>query len=216
MSSSATSGLMPFPLSGLVNAGSSKTEARPVSSDPADELLLGRIANQDKEALAALFQRHAALVRGIGNRILRDTGEAEDLVQEVFLYLYRKAALFDRAKSSARSWIVQVTYYQAMARRRYLLQRHCRAPLRRPDGPVDSYTPVPMQWDYPEEAFYNSALVSEIWETLTNSQRETLRLHFFEGYSLSEISVKLGEPLGNVRHHYYRGLDRLRSRLLPK
>jgi RNA polymerase sigma-70 factor (ECF subfamily) len=52
--------------------------------------------------------------------------------------------------------------------------------------------------------------------SLSEDQRETLRLHFFDGYSLAEISAKLAQPLGNVRHHYYRGLDKLREQMFGR
>jgi RNA polymerase sigma-70 factor (ECF subfamily) len=190
-------------------AGSAPTEA-------SDETLLSRIADSDEEALTLLFRRHASLARGIGRRILRDEGEAEDLVQEVFLHLYDKAGVFDSSRSSARSWIVQVIYYQAIARRRYLSSRHCQDRLAQQGASME--TPVLETEDrsHSEEALFSSAVVSEVWQTLTEAQRETLRLFFFEGYTLSEISAKLSESAGNVRHHYYRGLDRLRSRLSAK
>jgi RNA polymerase sigma-70 factor (ECF subfamily) len=163
-----------------------------------------------------LFRRHAPLVRGIGRRILRDDGEAEDLVQEVFLYLHDKAGVFDSSKSSARSWIVQVVYYRAIARRRYLSSRHCQDRLAQECLSVE--TPIPEAGDgsRSEEALFSSAVVSEVWQTLTEAQRETLQLFFFEGYTLSEISAKLSQPAGNIRHHYYRGLERLRARLSAK
>jgi RNA polymerase sigma-70 factor (ECF subfamily) len=180
---------------------------------PSDELLLSRIATgEPEEAIVLLFRRYSSLVRGIAQRLLRDPGEAEDLVQEVFLYIQRRAALFDHSKSSARSWMVQIVYYQAIARRRYLATRHglsqheCRET--RDPEPIDSIHTNGLSFD--------RAVVSEILESLTEAQQETLRLFFFEGYTLSEISAKLGQPLGNVRHHYYRGLARLRARLLLK
>ena len=64
-----------------------------------------------------------------------------------------------------------------------------------------------------ETAIFDGALVQEILKSLTSEQFETMRLFFFEGYTLAEISEKLGQPLGNVRHHYYRGLNKLRARL---
>src|SRR5215469_7070424 len=88
-----------------------------------DEGLLVKIGTGDKEALGLLFRRYAAIVRNIGQRILRDKAEADDLVQEVFLYLNRKSGLFDGAKGSGRSWIVQVAYTQALLRRRELKAR---------------------------------------------------------------------------------------------
>src|SRR3989442_13989406 len=75
--------------------------------DVADETILGRINAGDRDCLALLFRRYAHLVRNVGERILRDKTEAEDLVQEVFLYIHRKSSLFDSSKGSACSWIVQ-------------------------------------------------------------------------------------------------------------
>jgi RNA polymerase sigma-70 factor, ECF subfamily len=55
--------------------------------------------------------------------------------------------------------------------------------------------------------------LAQLMEALSWDQRETLRLHFFEGYTLAEIGEKLGQPHGNVRHHYYRGLAQLRKQM---
>src|SRR6202035_1710246 len=68
--------------------------------------------------------------------------------------------------------------------------------------------------DYSAEAVFGRNGLEKVLEDLSQDQRETLRLHFFEGYTLVEIAEKLGQPRGNVRHHYYRGLDRLRKEML--
>ena len=68
----------------------------------------------EKGALACLFERYACLLRNIAARILRDSVEAEDLVQDLFLFIQRKCAIFDSSKSSARSWIVQMAYQRAI------------------------------------------------------------------------------------------------------
>ena len=217
MSSSATSGLIPFPLSGRTDAEGSVTSPRQVAASAlSDELLLSRVAEGDQESLVVLFRRHASLVRGIGQRLLRDAGEAEDLVQEVFLYLYRRAGHFDSSKSSARSWIVQIVYYQAIARRRYLASRHGHDHLNRQEECRGIPAEKPRDENRSSELPFQGAVVSEVLQSLTDVQRETLHLFFFEGYTLSEISAKLGQPAGNIRHHYYRGLDRLRTRLCAK
>jgi RNA polymerase sigma factor (sigma-70 family) len=92
---------------------------------PTDEALIERIRNgDDDEALRILFRRYARLVWCIAQRILRDRGEAEDVMQEVFLMIYQKAALFDPSKGPPRTLIVYMTYQSAYKRRRYLNGRH--------------------------------------------------------------------------------------------
>src|SRR5580700_10210867 len=93
-------------------------------SEISDELLMGQVRDGDKEALGVLFRRHARSVRNVAYRILRNEAEADDLVQEVFLFIFRKAALFDAAGGAARSWIFQVAYHRAFDRRRHLTFRN--------------------------------------------------------------------------------------------
>lgn len=70
--------------------------------------------------------------------------------------------------------------------------------------------------DYSPEAVFGRNGLEKVLASLSGDQLETLRLHFFEGYTLNEISAKLGQPLGNIRHHYYRGLDRLRRQMFGR
>jgi RNA polymerase sigma-70 factor (ECF subfamily) len=93
-------------------------------SEISDELLLEQIRDGAKDALALLFRRHARSVRNAAYRILRNEAEADDLVQEVFLFIFRKAALFDSSHWGARAWIIYVIYHRAFDRRRYLNSRH--------------------------------------------------------------------------------------------
>jgi RNA polymerase sigma-70 factor, ECF subfamily len=183
---------------------------------PTDEELLARIPNGDQDALGYLFERYARIVRSIAARILRDAAEADDLVQDLFLFIQRKCSIFDRSKSSAGSWIVHMAYQRTIERRRYLTTRHFYA-----SGEIESHanqvvgTPT-MEHDYSAEAVFGRNGLDRVMAALSEGQRETLRLHFFEGYTLAEISVKFGEPLGNVRHHYYRGLDKLRKQMFGR
>src|SRR6202041_4160360 len=107
-----------------------KAAARAIVGDQAltlvevsDESLLNQICTGDREALAVLFQRYSRLTRSVAVRILRDAAEAEDLVQDLFLYIQRTCGIFDSSKSTARSWIVQMAYHRALDRRRYLKSR---------------------------------------------------------------------------------------------
>lgn len=181
-----------------------------------DEDLIARVCERDTEALACLFRRHAGLVRGVALRILRDSSEADDLLQELFLFIHRKGSSFDSSKSSARSWIVQMTYHRAIDRRRYLQSRHfyTRVDL---DGAGDI---MDLRWKDTKVSgafteLVGNTTISGLLDTLTEDQRNTLSLYFFEGFTFDEIAAKLGQSLGNVRHHYYRGLDHLRKQLFP-
>ena len=87
------------------------------SCSPTDEELMDRLKAKEPAALDLLFDRYCRLVFGVALRILNDRGEAEDVVQEAFLYFYRKAVLFDGHKGPARSWIVQVTFHKAFDKR---------------------------------------------------------------------------------------------------
>src|ERR1700733_7983417 len=92
-------------------------------AEPTDEMLLARVKAEDQDALGRLFERYARLIRSVAARILSDVTEAEDLVQDLFLFIRRKAGIFDRSKSTARSWILQMAYHRAIERRRYLASR---------------------------------------------------------------------------------------------
>ena len=177
-----------------------------------DEFLLAQIAAADREALAVLFRRYIRLVHGIGRRILRDSAEAEDLAQDVFLHIARKCHLYDSSKGPARSWIVQVTYFQALNRKGYLTERQYYTALDWEGSDAEELaTPVIAEYDHSGEAVFGRRRWQRIPEMLTEDQWETIRLHFFEGCTFAEIGGKRNQSVGNVRNHFYRGLARLRK-----
>jgi RNA polymerase sigma-70 factor (ECF subfamily) len=190
-----------------------EVSARTSDLEP-DEHLMLRVNRGDKEALSSLFRRYALPVRSVGKRILRDRAEAEDLVQEVFLYINRKSTLFDSSKGSARSWIIQVAYTQAFLRRRQL-KSHGLYLSGIADKPVEiqQTNGTKAHYDHTVEGLFGRNGWKKIIEDLTEDQRETLRLHFFEGYTFSEIAEKMGQSRANVRNHHYRGLEKLRKHL---
>jgi RNA polymerase sigma-70 factor (ECF subfamily) len=97
-----------------------ETVADTSSAEPTDEQLLSQVGLGSKDALGLLFRRHARAVFHVAWRILRDESEADDLRQDVFIYLSERSQLFDARKGSGSSWIMQVTYHRAIDRRRYL------------------------------------------------------------------------------------------------
>jgi RNA polymerase sigma-70 factor, ECF subfamily len=184
---------------------------RPIerASAASDEELLVRLKQQDRDALALLYERYSRLILTIGFRILRDRGEAEDLVQTVFLYLYQRAELYEADKGAARSWILQVTYHRALDKRTYLARRQFYL------GTDLIVSPDTLSGgaDVEREAGLrlNGEQLLEAIAELPEKQRTTLELYFFEGSDWQEISERLGDSVANVRHHYYRGLEKLRK-----
>jgi RNA polymerase sigma-70 factor, ECF subfamily len=189
-------------------------QAQPVDDVGSDEQLMYKVSHGDREALSSLFRRYAAVVRGVGKRIIRHSGEADDLVQEVFLYIHRKSSLFDSSKGPASSWIVQVAYTQALLRRRRLKSQGFYLSLIT-DKPHESpqSNDKGADYDHTVEGLFGRNGWKKIVEDLTQDQRETFRLHFFEGYTFTEIAKKLGQSYANVRNHHYRGLEKLRRHL---
>jgi RNA polymerase sigma-70 factor (ECF subfamily) len=154
----------------------------------------------------ALFERYSRLVLAIASRVLGDASEAEEVLQEVFLYLYRKPELFDPHKGTLKSWIIQVTLCRALDRKSYLARRRWRA------ADLDTLDVAQrIDIDTQIEARLSRRHLERALADLSHMQRRTIEFFYFEGLDLREISQQLRQPLGNVRHHFYRGLKRLRN-----
>jgi RNA polymerase sigma-70 factor (ECF subfamily) len=184
-------------------------ETMHAAPESTDEFLMGRVQSGDKQALSVLYDRHARLVLSVGLRILRDTSEAQELVQDVFLYVFQKSQDFDPAKSKLRSWLVQIAYSRAFNKREYLLLRRFYDYLELDD--VFDSVPSRFSAEKDVEGFELRELLQAAFAALTDLQRATLEMFFWEGYSLREISARLQETHGNTRNHYYRGLEKLRE-----
>ena len=177
-----------------------------------DESLLLEVGNGSKEALGLLFRsRHSRSVFNVARRILRDDSEAEDLLQELFIFIFQKARLFDAKKGAGFSWIIQMTYHRAIDHRRYLC---CRQHYDAQEFDEERLHTANGQVSI--DGIAGRELLNRLREELSKGQRQTLELHFFEGYSFQEIAEKTGQTTGNVRNHYYRGLERLRSHVFPE
>jgi RNA polymerase sigma-70 factor, ECF subfamily len=179
-----------------------------------DEQLLILIKANSQPALGCLFRRYARIAHGIGKRILRDSTEADDLVQDIFLYIYRKCGVYDPIKGSASSWLVQTIYYHALQRRIQLAARNRRSCAMKESLGVGAFASSSLtEYEQTLEGVIGRVKLRGVVECLTEDQFETLRLHFFEGHTLSEIAEARGQAVGNVRHHFYRGIEKLRSRV---
>jgi RNA polymerase sigma-70 factor (ECF subfamily) len=164
-----------------------------------------------------LFDRYFRLVLSVALRIIRDAGEAEDVMQEVFLEIYRRACLFNPDKGSARTWILQYAYHRSMNRRQYLTSRKFyqseEIEALQTTGWDRSYSPN--GWDgltYEER----TRTLKRGMESLSEKQKETLELAYYEGLVVAEIAERMGETTERVRSYYYRGLRKLRDALHRK
>jgi RNA polymerase sigma-70 factor (ECF subfamily) len=170
--------------------------------------LMNHLRNGDQEALSHLFDRYYRLVLSIASRIVRDRGEAEDLMQETFFELYRLVERYDSSKGTVKVWIVQLAYHKSLNRRRYLSLRGAFDERQAAEfDPAD----VPATLGAGGFAEDLMPIVRKGLETLSEKQRETVESVCFDGLLFSEIAEQTKESLGNVRHHYYRGIERLRK-----
>jgi RNA polymerase sigma-70 factor, ECF subfamily len=184
-------------------------------AETCDEGLMARICEGDNEALASLFRRYARVVRGVAYRVLRDASEADDLLQDIFLLIHRKCSMFDPSRGPARFWILQMTYHRAIARRRYLNSRHFYTRVDLEDLGRELAAPT-TGWLGAKDSgdgLLGREGLQKFLEGLSDNQRKTLQLFFIEGHTLGEIASKLNQTRGNVKNHYFRGLDRLRKQI---
>jgi RNA polymerase sigma-70 factor (ECF subfamily) len=178
-----------------------------------DEELIVQISFGSREALAVLFRRYARLVRGVAYRVLKDASEADDLLQDIFLLIHRLCGRFDSSKASAQFWILQMTYRRAISRRRHLNSRHFYTQVELDDESLHVTGGRPGYFNHLTDHTLAELDLQKMFETLSEDQQKTLRLHFIEGYTLEEIAKMLGQTKGNVRHHSFRGLERLRKQI---
>jgi len=174
-----------------------------------DEELLAAIQARDAKALELLFNRYSRLVFGIALRILGDHSEAEEVVQDAFFYLYQKAILFDPSRGSGKGWVVQIAFSRARDRKAHLARRgfYSGTDIDSLDDTLRGHGDMEREL----EAKLDFSQLQLAFDDLTPMQKQTLELFYFEGLELREISERLHEPFGNVRHHFYRGLERLRK-----
>ena len=193
-------------------------EARAVAQerDRIDAQLLTRVAVGDREAFAELYDRFAPPLYGAAMQILRDTAEAQDVVQEAFLTLWEKAATFEASRGSAFSWAVTLVRNRSIDRVR---MRRRRSELLAESAPEDlGYLAGRLQAGGDENATLGDearAVRAAAWPPPPEQQR-ALELAFFGGLTQEEIARKLREPLGTVKARIRRGLLRLRDSLADR
>jgi RNA polymerase sigma-70 factor (ECF subfamily) len=168
-----------------------------------DSELVACLVGGSDTALAVIFDRYHRLLFSITVRILRDEAEAEDMVQTIFLNVFRSAAKFDPARGTLKMWLLQFAYHGSINRRRSLSSRGV------------------YLWEELEESkeqgqvtdFNAGRLCEQLLGKLKPRQREVLELTFYEGRTTVEIAAEQSRPVAHVRHDLYRGLAKLRTAL---
>lgn len=179
------------------------------SQCPSDDELMSRLSLNDSSAIEVLFARYSRLILGIALRVLHDRGEAEEIVQEALFSVFLHAKLFEPSKGTPKSWIVRIALHRALDRKSYLIRRGFYLGTD-PEG-LDYTLLGKTDLDQELGTKLIREQIEKAFEELPEAQRRTLELFYFEGLELREIGDRLKEPLGNVRHHFYRGLERLRK-----
>jgi RNA polymerase sigma-70 factor, ECF subfamily len=173
-----------------------------------DEQLLSRIAGGCQESVVVLFDRYHRLVFDIALRIVRDPGEAEEVVQTVFLDIYRAVANFDPAKGIPKVWILQYAYHRALHRKRHLVSNHF---YRWEDleAAIDVGVRRSFVWESPEAV----RLAEEMLSRLNPRQRQVLEMTYYEGLTAEEVARRMRISAHVVRHDIQRGLATLRREI---
>ena len=168
-----------------------------------DMQLVARVRAGDQQALSELYDRYSKVVYGVALRILHDTGAAEDLLQDIFLQLWRKPDAFDSSRGSLAAWLAVIARHRSIDRLRQ----------RRPETDLEDCVIVSAT-DLGNET--ERSLVIEKVRVVMNEmgpdQRTAMEMAFFQGLTHTEIAEKTGEPLGTIKTRIRSGLQMLRTR----
>lgn len=178
---------------------------------PCDAELVVRLANGRIDSLSTLYERHSGLLLALALRILHNRHDAEEVVQEVFLYAWRRADSYDPARSSVSSWLVIITRSRSLDR-----LRSCRRAesIRSEIQQNDPAPPV-----LPSEGFdqvlsgERSARVRQAVAQLPPPQRQVLEFSYYRGWTQKEVAEEIGIPIGTVKTRTFLALKKLRRAL---
>jgi RNA polymerase sigma-70 factor (ECF subfamily) len=199
------------PLGKLLAAAALHPAIRVAPERTSDRALLGRVAAGDVAALRLVYNEHAPRAMAIARRILRNVEEAEDIVQETFLELWRRAPQFDGRRGGLVAWIVTIARSRAIDRLRSCstagrtIDEASATPDVHPSGPL---SPV----EHTERRLTESK-VAEALAALPPEQRQTIQLAYFDGLSQTEIAAKTGSPLGTVKMRVKLAVGKLKTLL---
>jgi len=167
-----------------------------------DGALISAVRSGNQDAMAQLYDRYSSVVYSVALRVLGDTGAAEDVLQEIFMQLWRNPGSFDASRGNLAPWLAVIARNRAVD----LLRK------RRPQTDI-SETLISIEPDLATETDRGRVTekVRGALKEMPAPQRQALEMAYFEGYSHSEISEKTGEPLGTIKTRIRNGLILLRK-----
>ena len=186
-------------------------ETAPATAPDLDAELLRRIGAGDRDAFTEFYDRHATLMFSVACKILNQSSEAEDVLQETFVQIWEKAERFDPKLGKAGSWAATLVRNKAIDRIR-AAQRRSR--LADEAGVEQAISTEGM--DTANEVVHGhekAKLIQSVITGLPSEQRQAIELAYFSGLTQDEISKKLNEPLGTIKARIRRGLLKLRDQL---
>ena len=181
------------------------------ASDP-QLALIQRVGRGDQTAFADLYDIIAPLVHGVVLKVVRDPSQAEEVVQEVFVELWRVAPRFDPERGAVTSWVATIAHRRAVDRvrseqsARNRVERESTRVERAHDDVADSVVAV-------DQSQFDRRRVRRALDRLTSMQREAVELAYFSGYTYREVAVLLDVPEGTVKTRIRDGMIRLRDEL---
>jgi RNA polymerase sigma-70 factor (ECF subfamily) len=180
-----------------------------------DEELLTLVVEQKREALEALYGRYGNAVYSLALHILRDPGAAEEVAQDSFFNVWRRAAIYRNSKGTVSAWLFSIVHHRAVdelrRRKRREQQQSDKDPMTL-DHPADDTTD-PVRFTV---AQFDRVKIKGALEALRPEQREIVVLAYYGGLTHTEIAAKLGQPLGTVKTRMRLALKKLREVLGPQ
>jgi RNA polymerase sigma-70 factor (ECF subfamily) len=169
---------------------------------PDDGVLMSAIRAGNQDAMAKLYDRYSSVVYAVALRVLGDASAAEDILQEIFMQLWRNPSAFDASRGNLAPWLAVIARNRALD----VLRK------RRPQTEIDE-TVISIEPDLAASADRSrvAGKVRAMLQQMPAPQRSALEMAYFEGYSHSEISQKTGEPLGTIKTRIRTGLLQLRK-----
>jgi RNA polymerase sigma-70 factor, ECF subfamily len=179
-----------------------------MTEDPTSVVhLIQQVANQDRDALNQLYDRFSTLVFTLAMRMLKVRSDAEDLLQEVFVQVWRQARGYSTERGSPEAWIINIARSRAIDKIRSI--RRMEKSFVLTDDPARAESSENVESSAAESE--TRLMMNSVLANLPQTQRKVLELAYFDGLTQTEIAERLAEPLGTVKTRMRSGIQRLRQ-----